>query len=202
MERLHFLDYEELAYNIADKLDEVIQKDKFNDISIIAKYEEARQVIKELLCIGYDLKSINIHDAEFDGYNIDEYVVSLTNIGDGNEVWCEPMLRENGYITDLSTVTYVFENCSSKVIPYCKGGFVYEVSVGEVCEDDCDLQCQDNNDTSESTYISRKKDGTPTGFQKTWYTEENGKSCYSSYSHYSSDVDLLREIAEKFGVKL
>ena len=50
------------------------------------------------------------------------------------------MLRENGYLTDDSSVMYVLDNCSSKVIPYCKGKTVYEVSVED---DECSCYCDD-----------------------------------------------------------
>lgn len=203
METLHFYDYEEFACAVADKMDEIIRNTPYSDISIIAKYEEARQIIRELICIGYDLESVSIHDEEYENYE-SEYVISVVNDGENYELWCEPMLRESGYISDDSTVIYVLENCSSKVIPYCKGTFVYEVSVGDdTDEDDCDLECCDNDThESESVYVSRNRDGVPVGFQKAWYDERDGVRCYSSFSHYTSNVDLLREIAKEFGVIL
>lgn len=197
MKVLHFDDYEKLACAVAEKLDKIICVDEFNDISIVAKYEEARQIIKELLCIGYNIRSINeLEDPAFNGYD-SEFLISLANTDDNYEIWCEPMKRKGGYIPDESTIIYVLDNCSSKVIPYCKGHFVYEVSIGKT--EKCDY-----NDTnhSESTHISRAKDGTPEGFTKSWSTIGNGVTCYSSYSHYNNDIDILREIAKKFGVKL
>lgn len=128
MKNLYFDDFEDFACTVADTYDSLKGED-YEDVAIIAKYEEARQIIKELLCIGYDLHSIDIDD-EFDGYNA-EYIITLYD----NEIFCEPMLRENGYITDDSPVMYILDNCSSKVIPYCKGNTVYEVSV---VDDECD----------------------------------------------------------------
>ena len=55
------------------------------------------------------------------------------------------MLRENGYIEEEAPVIYVLDNCSSKVIPYCKGAIIFEVSVGD---DECE-------DTEESYSINR-----------------------------------------------
>ena len=53
------------------------------------------------------------------------------------------MLRENGYIDEDAPVIYVLDNCSSKVIPYCKGKIVYEVTVGKE-DDECDYDdCDD-----------------------------------------------------------
>ena len=129
MKNLYFDDFEDLACSVADTYDSLKCED-YEDVAIIAKYEEARQIIKELLYIGYDIHSVNIIDEEYGEYDA-EYIISLYD----NEVWCEPMLREKGYITDDSPVMYVLDNCSSKVIPYCKGKTVYEVSVGD---DECE----------------------------------------------------------------
>lgn len=128
MKNLYFDDFEEFSCAIADTYDALDYDEE--DVAIIAKYEEARQIIKELLCLGYDINSLEIHDELWENYDA-EYVISLYD----NSIWCEPMLRENGYIEDDSPVIYILDNCSSKVIPYCKGKTVYEVSVGE---DDCE----------------------------------------------------------------
>ena len=132
MRNLYFDDFEDLACDIADTYDSLDGED-FEDVAIIAKYEEARQIIKELLCLGYDIHSVEIHDELWESYD-SEYIISLYD----NSVWCEPMLRENGYIEEDAPVIYVLDNCSSKVIPYCKGKNVFEVSVGDGECDDCE----------------------------------------------------------------
>ena len=132
MKNLYFDDFEDLACDIADTYDSLKGED-FEDVAIIAKYEEARQIIKELLCLGYDIHSINVIDEEYSEYDA-EYIISLYD----NSIWCEPMLRENGYLTDDSPVMYILDNCSSKIIHYCKGKVVYEVSVGyDEDEEEC-----------------------------------------------------------------
>lgn len=129
MDRLEFNDFEDFACDIADKYESI--KTGYNDVAVVAKYEEARKIIRELLCIGYDLHSIEMYDTEWDGYD-SEYITSIYD----NEIWCEPMLRDNGYITDDSQIMYILDNCSSKAIPYCKGKKLFEVSIGECdCED-------------------------------------------------------------------
>ena len=131
MKNLYFDDFEDLVCDIADTYDSLDGED-FEDVAIIAKYEEARHIIKELLCLGYDIHSLEIHDDLWESYDA-EYVISLYD----NSIWCEPMLRENGYIDEDAPVIYVLDNCSSKVIPYCKGKIVYEVTVGKE-DDECD----------------------------------------------------------------
>lgn len=74
-------------------------------------------------------------------------------------------------------------------------------TIGEDECDCCECTCKDTDD-SESTHISRDKNGNPMGFSKTWSTVKDGVHCYSSYSHYSSDIDMLRSIASDFGVRL
>ena len=131
MKNLYFDDFEDFSCVIADTYDSLDGED-FEDVAIIAKYEEARHIIKELLCLGYDIHSLEIHDDLWENYDA-EYVISLYD----NSIWCEPMLRENGYIDEDAPVIYVLDNCSSKVIPYCKGKTVYEVSVGIDEDDEC-----------------------------------------------------------------
>ena len=136
MKNLYFDYFEDFVCAVADTYDSLDGED-FEDIAIIAKYEEARQIIKELICIGYDISNIELHEVDWDNYDA-EYIISLYD----NSIWCEPMLRENGYIEECSPVIYVLDNCSSKVIPYCKGKTVYEVTVGIDDEDECECSCK------------------------------------------------------------
>ena len=67
------------------------------------------------------------------------------------EIWnqeVEKFKREDGkYLTDESTITYILDNCSSKVISYCKGKNVYEVTVGIDEDDECGCdECDDCDD--------------------------------------------------------
>lgn len=142
MKQIHFDNYKDLASDISDKYDSLKSDDEYKDVAVIAKYEESRHIVKELLCIGYDIHSILMHDVEYDGYD-NEYIISLFD----NEIFVEPMLRDNGYISDDSPFMYILDNCSSKVIPFCKGEVVYEVSVGECdCNECCECACNDNTE--------------------------------------------------------
>ena len=135
MENLYFDDFEEFACAIADKFDR-LDKENFEDIAdiaVIAKPNEVKEIFKELVCIGYDICNITYERIDWDGYD-DEYILSMNHDG----IWLEKFKNENEYLTDESTITYILDNCSSKVIPYCKGKTVCEVSVGD---DDCN--CDD-----------------------------------------------------------
>ena len=165
MKNLYFDDFEDLACDIADKFDMV--KDDFGDIAIIAKYEEAKEIISELSCIGYSLESIRMSRPEWENYH-EEYLISLNNDG----IWCEEMKSGGKYLTDESTITYILDNCSSKVIPYCKGNIIFEVTVGIDEDDDCDCsECACNEDekpttTSKESYFINGKSVDKSEFDK------------------------------------
>ena len=178
MKNLYFDDFEDLACDIADAYDSLKCED-FEDVAIIAKYEEARQIIKELICIGYGIGNIELHEVDFDNYDA-EYIISLYD----NSIWCEPMLRENGYIEEYSPVIYVLDNCSSKVIPYCKGKTVYEVTVGADEDEECD--CDECGCTC-------KKDEKPTTTTSSTTYRVNGKEVDKvTYESALADIEDKR----------
>lgn len=199
IDKLNFEDYDELACKIADDFDSIKDEDK--DVSIIAKYEAARNIISALIRIGYPIRQIhNLEESDFGGY-ANEYIISLSNIDNISEIWCEPFMREGEYIYDDSVVAYVFDDCNSKCLKKMANKIAYSVSVG--CEDGCDCEnCNLDTNNSESTYISRTEDGKIAGFSKSWSTLDNGISCYSSYSHYGSDEDMVKNIARDFGINI
>lgn len=162
MERLEFNDYEEFACEVADTLDDIRRNDDFNDIAIIAHYDDAKYIIREILCLGYDLNSIELKDPEL-GYDDVPYVVSVCGIDSEYEVWCEPMVRDNGkYINDESSIIYVLDNCSSEVLKHLDSECIFEVGIDDECScDGCECAC--------------KKDEKPTTASKESYFI-NGKS--------------------------
>lgn len=210
--------------NFCEKVDTDFQSivDDSCSLSIIAKYDEARKIIQELVKLGYELNSIaNFTEPDYGGY-YNEYIISLSCIDYEKEIWCEPMLIDKGYIDDDGVVAYVFGDCNSKCLPHLYAKLVYEIEIQDNDSDECDWyhcdhdywddhECEEcccsecvSKDTNEceSTYVSKNENGVPVGFSKSWSTTENGVNCYSSYSHYSDDLDMLKEIAEKFGVRL
>ena len=157
MERLEFLTYEDFACEIADKFDAVSAVDDCNDVAVIAKYAEIKEIFKELVCIGYDICDVELEFPDMDEYN-DEYVLALSVSG----IWIEKFKREHGYLDDISTITYILDNCSSKAISHCLGKKVYEVGVGS--DDEKDYEINGVKTTKEvfdkyvDTYVNPKKD--------------------------------------------
>lgn len=172
MERLEFNDYEEFACEVADTFDDICKNDDFNDIAIVAHYDEAKQIIREILCLGYDINSIELKDPEL-GYDDVPYVISVCGIDSDHEVWCEPMIRDNGeYIDDESLIIYVLDNCSSEVLKHLDSEYIFEVGIGEdECGcDECECACKKDNkpttSTSKSTYKINNKEVSKEEFDK------------------------------------
>ena len=156
MERLEFNDYEEFACEVADTFDDICKNDDFDDIAIIAHYNDAKHIIREILCLGYDLNSIELKDPEL-GYDDVPYIISVCGIDSEYEVWCEPMIRDNGkYIYDESSVIYVLDNCSSEVLKHLDSECIFEVGIEDECScDECECACKKDEKlttTSSTTY--------------------------------------------------
>ena len=124
-----------------------------------------------------------------------EYVISLYD----NSVWCEPILREDGYIEEEAPVIYVLDNCSSKVIPHCKGKNVYEVSVGIDEDDECSCACKkdDKPATTKSTYKINNKEVSKEEFDKKYEEFEemyldNIRDMLLGYCNFMDEVNDWR----------
>lgn len=185
---LHFEDYENFACAVSDVYDKVKSNDEYNSVDVVAKYEDAKEIIRELVGIGYDIAFINeLADPEWDGYD-DAFVISLLD----DEIWCEPVKRDEGYIFVEADVVYIFDDCNSKIIPKIEADEVYEVGIGNEY-DDCDGDCE-NCPAHDETYLhtSEDEDGNTHGFTA---SRSDGDS-YMSYSYYSSN-ELSHEDIQK-----
>ncbi len=191
---LHFENYEDFACAVSDTYDRIKSDDKYNSIDVVAKYEDAKEIIRELIGIGYGIAFIDkFGNPEWDGYD-DAFVISLLD----DEIWCEPVRRDKGYIFIEADVVYIFGDCNSKIIPKIESDEVYEVGIGEDY-DDCDGDCE-NCDCHNDTYLhtSEDEDGNTHGFTA---SRSDGDS-YMSYSFYSSDElshEDIQKILKAFG---
>lgn len=186
---LNFEDYEDFACVVSDAYDKVKSDDEYNSVDVVAKYEDAKEIIRELIGIGYGIAFIdNLANPEWDGYN-DAFVISLLD----DEIWCEPVKRENGYIFVEADVVYIFDNCNSKIVPKIESDEVYEVEIGDFNYDDCDGDCE-NCECHNDTYLhtSEDEDGNTHGFT----VSRSDSDSYMSYSYYSSD-ELSHEDIQK-----
>lgn len=206
MERLEFNDYEEFACEVADTFDDICKNDDFDDIAIIAHYDEAKQIIREILCLGYDLNSIELKDPEL-GYDDVPYVISVCGIDSEHEIWCEPMIRDNGkYIDDESSVIYVLDNCSSEVLKHLDSECIFEVGIGEKecgC-DECECACKKDEKlttTSKESYFINGKSVDKSEFDKKYeeFEEMYLDNIRDMLLNYCSFMDEMNEWRKLLG---
>lgn len=149
---LHFEYYEDFACAVSDAYDRVKSDDEYNSVDVVAKYEDAKEIIRELVGIGYGIAFINeLADTEWNNY--DAFVISLLE----NEIWCEPVKRKDGYIFVEANVVYIFDDCNSKIIPKIEADEIYEVGIGDFDYDCENCDCHDVDTTSSA--ISYKVNG-------------------------------------------
>ena len=205
MERLEFNDYEEFACEVADTFEDIRKNDDFDDIAIIAHYNDAKHIIREILCLGYDLNSIELKDPEL-GYDDVPYVISVCGIDSEYEVWCEPMIRDNGkYIDDESSIIYVLDNCSSEVLKHLDSECIFEVGIDDECGcDECECACKKDEKpattSTKSIYRVNGKEVSKEEYEKVLdkFSDKYMDSVQDILLNHLEFIDEMRNFAKLF----
>lgn len=158
METIYFKDALDFAVSVNAMYENVLNKADFADISIIAKYKEANEIIKSLINIGeYDIHSFDnfINPNHSPEEYSDEYIISIMN----SELYVEPFKQDDDYMGDESKYIYVLSNCSSKVLLHLESDNIYEVVIGkEDCDcENCELYSKPISSTSTTDYFINNK---------------------------------------------
>ena len=143
------------------------------NVSFVAKYDHAKEILRELVFYDYDLKFVELADPEWDNYE-DEYVISIVC----DEIFCEKLKLDGRYCILSPKFVFFDENANSKCVKYFESDMKYELN----CHDD-------------STNVDFSDDGQ--GFT----CSKHDKNGYSSISYWSSeqfDKDRLSEILKSF----
>lgn len=169
-------------------------------VSFVAKYDRAKEILKELVFYGYDINFIEIAGAEIDGY-VDEFDITILN----DVVSCEKIKRGDRYYIAEPKFVFFDEEANSKCINSFLSDMKYEFQITDDessddadqmidchdCDDyDCDLRCQDEIPT-----VNFDKDG------KGFKYEKSDATGYQSISYRSSEPvskDDLSDILRKF----
>lgn len=187
----------------ADFIDDILEELDCDDIiTIIGHYEFAKALFRELIFCGFDIGCcVELEEPDIDNYH-NEYFV---DIREGNvsveKAWHEKNeWHDAGYLTCMSKVVFVHEDCNSKVLEKINSELVFEVAVENYGDDlddmDCDENCCDcdgccgcdDGNCNLETYES--EDGDMFGFTA---HKTNGDG-YKSVSVYSSDRLTERDI--------
>lgn len=187
---LHFDNYMDMVLAVSDMYEEVTNKDELNSVCVIAKYEEAREILSTLISsMGYGIACIDISDVL-----ADEYVISLFE----NKVWCEPAKRGNVYLTLECDYVYLLDNCNSKIVPKIESDEVYEVGIGDF-DDEYDDECTCSECKYSATYKVNDKNVNKDEYEK---VIEDIKKKYSrsirdmllGYSEFLDEMNEWRKL--------
>lgn len=160
----YFDSYEEFADCIVDTYEDSCENEEFSSVDVIAKFDAAKEIVKELVSDGYDIALItNFAGVESDGYK-DEFIVSLSD----DKIWVEPFKRGNDYITAEADVVYIMDDCNYKCIPNILSDKIYAVEVDlndesdDYTDDECDGDCENcsihKNDETENKVETKSDD--------------------------------------------
>lgn len=183
-----FESIEEFCEKVNDTIEDM---DEHQIVAVVAKYEDACEIIRELIYYDYALKEIDLSSPENSEYD-DEYEISVYD----GEIFCERMKRNCQYIMSGANTIYFMEDVNSRVIEsYPDASNKYEVQIGEDIDDEYNrIHCGDG------VRILKDDDGDIHGFT----FSKNDDHGYSSYSFYASDKatvhDLLDEIADIWNI--
>ena len=192
---LNFEYVEEFAEYIVEK----VENDEDLFLTVVGKFENIKDIIKEMFTIAYvNFDYINLVAPDFDGYT-DEYILDCWCEDGVVQIGCEPAKRDGKYLNIGGDEVYLLEECSSKIIGLYEDLDLYFVNLDEEydCEEDCDECCACDCHCGDSCVeYSKTDDGELHGFTASKSTD-NG---YHSYSFYTSDNlsksdihDMLKE---------
>lgn len=183
-----------------------------DDVTFIGKYDDAVGALKELFLIDEAFPyNICIEPEEFDWYD-KEYLVTLDS---KMNVWCEKAYQKenNRYLYTESACIFVADDCDTGVLENVIYNELYEVAYGfgdDEEETECDGNCaccefaeRDNSEDSQEivTRVAVDENGKLKGFEKFWNTEEDGLHYHSTYSFFSNNEDMLKNMLDNFNIK-
>lgn len=201
MRTFYFKDIEELCLDAMDVYN------GYNKILFVCKYEDAREILRELVYYDHEFKYLNLEDYEGKGYE-DEFYISINEDG----ILCEKAKsqKDGTYLYTDADLVYISSDSSSKILSKLNDdAIVYEYSFNEdenseeyddFCEyyydrkeDKCFLDDESELKEGEINVSPIKENDKVHGFNLSTYDD----GAYRSYSYYSSDVldeDTVRKI--------
>lgn len=134
MNRLDF-DY---PFDLVDTITALLgdMNDDYPVISVYGKYDVIKDVLEDLIASGISIANeIELQDYDVAHYD-KEFVLYLTTDG----VNVEKIWHEDVYYYGSADISFIHEDCNSKLIKYVDSKTVYEFGYNE---DECDCDCEE-----------------------------------------------------------
>ena len=167
--------------------------------TVVCKFDEAKEIVKHLMLFDdIDFENIYLESPDEKGY-VDEFCIELWYNDGVVNFSCDPLKVNGKYNIPCGDKTYLFENCSSKIIPLCEGLDLYFINFDEDC--DCDECCCEEcccGCHSDCVEYFKTDDGDIHGFTASKSTDNE----YYSYSFYTNDIlsrNSISEMLKEFG---
>lgn len=206
VKRLEFDCIFDLAETITALLKDI--KDDYPVISIYGKYEIIKGLLEDLIMIGVSIDN-EIELQDYDAAHYDkEFVLYITLDG----VNVEKTYHNGTYYDSSGNISYVHEDCSSKLLNHIESDIIYEFGIVDdkhtsdidCCNrtnEDCPNKCLKNTDQKayeKRTKYSKDKDGDIHGFTAS-KSDDNGYMSYSYYTSEKLDNNDINKILKIFG---
>ena len=183
MNRLDF----DCPFDLADTITALLGDidDDYSVISVYGKYDVIKDVLEDLIISGVSIANeIELQDYDVSYYD-KEFVLYLTK----NGVNVEKIWHNDTYYYGSADISFIHEDCNSKLIKYVDSKTIYEFGIDEdECDDDDNCSCEECECACKKD-VHIETDGDMHGFSVN-HSDENG---WSSYSFYSTDISLVNK---------
>lgn len=200
MNRLDF----DCPFDLADTITALLGdiNDDYPVISVYGKYDVIKDILEDLIMSGISIANeIELQDYEVSNYD-KEFVIYLTK----NGVNVEKAWNNGTYYYGGGNISFVHEDCNSKLVKYVDSKTIYEFGYDEddECEcDDCECACKKDekptaaSSTSKSTYKINGKECSKEEFDKKYEEFEemyldNIRDMLLNYYSFMNEMNDLR----------
>lgn len=192
MEKILIEDMIDICNIMYDKIE-----NGYESVCFVGKFDDAKVLIKELL-LANDEAFITLANIESNCFYSKEYIISLDN---EMNIWCEKAYDEDDkcYIWIGDNCVLVADDCNSAMLKSIDSKEVYEV--GYDLENDCECNCCKAENSEIITRVATDDSGKLRGFEKTWETKDGNMNYRTTYSFYSNNESMLKDMLDNFDIK-
>ena len=186
-------------YEVADAMYSDIVDNGFDEVGFVGYYDDVSIVLKNLLTFDETAPCfINMVDPEYDDYE-KEYSIILDS--DMN-IWCEKAYMDDRYLMVTTDRLYIADDCDPALLERVENDKceIYEVTYG-LNNNEPEKSRMESGSHEVLTRVTTNESGKLRGFEKSWETHEDGFNYKTSYSFFSSNEDMLKDMLKNFDIK-
>lgn len=134
MDRLEF----DSVFDLADTLQALLGDvdDDYPLISVYGKYDVIKPLLEDLIMSGVEIAN----EIELENYDVSHYDKSFVLYLNTYGVNVEKAYKDGSYLYGAGNISFVHEDCSSKLLSYVQSNVIYEFGITDR-EEDCDQEC-------------------------------------------------------------